>query len=94
MTLAPSHSTPVESRATANALADRVQLALERVTWPAHPATLIECAEHAAAAPDVIEALRNLPDEAFGSFPEVSASIVATHMSKNSTPEQRNAAPH
>jgi hypothetical protein len=58
-------------------LVERIQRAVNDVSYPAHPRTLIEAAEQARAEPDVLEALRDLPDEAFGSFPEVSASIVA-----------------
>lgn len=81
MNPSPTRAAAAGSRNVANALADRVQMALERVTWPAHPATLIEHAEQAGAAREVIDALRGLPDEAYGSFPEVSASIVAAQMS-------------
>ncbi|QGZ63531.1 DUF2795 domain-containing protein [Paraburkholderia acidisoli] len=80
MNPAPSHASAVASRDIANALADRVQSALDGVTWPAHPATLLECAAGYGAGRDVMDALRGLPDEAYGSFPEVSASIVATQM--------------
>ncbi|WP_322030370.1 DUF2795 domain-containing protein [Paraburkholderia sp. J76] len=73
-------ATLAQTRGNAEALSERVLHALECVTWPAHPATLIENAERRAAAPDVIEALRELPDEAFGSFPEVSALIVAAQL--------------
>jgi hypothetical protein len=69
-----------KARADAEALTDRVLHALARVNWPAHPGTLIESAEQSGAQHDVIDALRQLPDEAFGSFPEVSASIVATQL--------------
>lgn len=86
-----SHS-PTQSRAHANALADRVQLALRLVTWPAHPRTLIDCAQQSNAGSEVIEALRGLPDEAFGSFSEVSASIAASQMSTNASPP--DATPH
>ncbi|CAM2156931.1 DUF2795 domain-containing protein [Paraburkholderia tropica] len=61
------------------ALILRVERALDAVTFPAHPGTLLDCAEHSGARADVIDALRALPDEAFGSFSEVSASIVASH---------------
>lgn len=73
-------ATPAQTRGNAEALSERVLHALERTTWPAHPATLIENAEGSGAPPDVIEALRRLPDEAFGSFPEVSALIVAAQL--------------
>ncbi|WP_321909442.1 MULTISPECIES: DUF2795 domain-containing protein [unclassified Paraburkholderia] len=69
-----------EARSNAKALTGRALHALECVTWPAHPATLIESAESRGAPRDVIEALRQLPDEAFGSFPEVAASIVAAQL--------------
>ncbi|MBN3809277.1 DUF2795 domain-containing protein [Paraburkholderia sp. Ac-20347] len=61
------------------ALILRVERALDAATFPAHPGTLVDCAERAGARADVIDALRALPDEAFGSFSEVSASIVASH---------------
>jgi hypothetical protein len=76
------------ARAHADELADRVLHALEQVNWPAHPATLIESAEASGAAHDVIEALRALPDEAYGSFPEVSASIVAARLRAHERPER------
>ncbi|WP_322041846.1 DUF2795 domain-containing protein [Paraburkholderia sp. J67] len=72
----PSSSAPDNPR---EALLDRVQRAVDAVSYPAHPPTLIDAAEQAGAAADVLEALRRLPDEAFGSFAEVSASIVAGH---------------
>ncbi|MBN3853561.1 DUF2795 domain-containing protein [Paraburkholderia sp. Ac-20340] len=59
------------------ALVERVQRAVDGVSYPAHPPTLIEAAGQQHADIDVMDALRRLPDEAFGSFPEVSASIVA-----------------
>ncbi|WP_322011829.1 DUF2795 domain-containing protein [Paraburkholderia sp. J12] len=55
----------------------RIESAVVQVSYPAHPPVLIESAEHNGAAPDVIAALRLLPDEAYGSFPEVAASITA-----------------
>ena len=70
-----------QARSNAEALAGRVLHTLECVTWPAHPATLIESAERSGAPRDVIDALRGLPDEAFGSFSEVSALIVAAQLS-------------
>jgi hypothetical protein len=79
------------AHAEAEALTDRVLHALERVTWPAHPDTLIENAEQSGAQGDVIAALRNLPDEAYGSFPEVSASIIAAQLRSHET-VQRGAA--
>ena len=74
-------STADQARPNAEALAARVLHTLECVTWPAHPATLIESAERSGAPRDVIKALRGLPDEAFGSFSEVSALIVAAQLS-------------
>jgi hypothetical protein len=74
------------ARANAEALSDRVLHALERVNWPAHPGTLIESAEQSGAQRDVIDALRQLPDEAFGSFPEVSALIIAAQLGIHDTP--------
>lgn len=73
-------TTAAANRADLRALTLRVLHALERVNWPAHPATLIESAEHSGAPSDVVQALRQLPDEAFGSFAEVSASIVAAQL--------------
>ncbi|MCP3724192.1 DUF2795 domain-containing protein [Paraburkholderia sp. CNPSo 3272] len=84
--------TPDEARSSAEALSDRVLHALERVTWPAHPATLIENAERSGAPRDVIDALRRLPDEAFGSFPEVSALIVAAQLAARGPNAQGGAA--
>lgn len=55
----------------------RLESAINGVSYPAHPPTLIESAEHNGADPDVLDALHQLPDEAFGSFPEVAASVVA-----------------
>jgi hypothetical protein len=75
------NESPDKARAEAEALSDRVLRALARVTWPAHPDTLIENAEQSGAPPDVIEALRDLPDEAYGNFAEVSALIVAAQLS-------------
>ena len=72
--------TPDQARAKADALTERVLHALQRVNWPAHPDTLIESAESSGASRDVIESVRQLPDEAFGSFPEVSASIIAAQL--------------
>ncbi|WP_321846471.1 DUF2795 domain-containing protein [Paraburkholderia bannensis] len=60
-----------------DALVERVQRAVNDVSYPAHPRTLIEAARQAHASPDVLDALNRLPDEAFGGFAEVSASIVA-----------------
>ncbi|NIE67718.1 DUF2795 domain-containing protein [Burkholderia sp. Ax-1719] len=60
-----------------DALIDRVQRAVNDVSYPAHPPTLIDAAGQANADPEVLDALRGLPDEAFGGFAEVSASIVA-----------------
>ncbi|WP_042337404.1 DUF2795 domain-containing protein [Paraburkholderia ferrariae] len=58
-------------------LDSRIESAVAHVSYPAHPPVLIESAEHNGAAADVIAALRLLPDEAYGSFPEVAASITA-----------------
>ncbi|MFP6560035.1 DUF2795 domain-containing protein [Paraburkholderia sp. B3] len=55
----------------------RIASAIAQVSYPAHPLILIETAEHSGAARDVVDALRALPDEAFGSFSEVAASIEA-----------------
>ena len=85
--------TPDQARSNAEALTGRVLHALECVTWPAHPATLIESAEHSGAPRDVIEALRQLPDEAFGSFSEVSALIVAAQLRAREATAQRGATP-
>ncbi|WP_042298389.1 DUF2795 domain-containing protein [Paraburkholderia bannensis] len=60
-----------------DALVERVQRAVNDVSYPAHPRTLIDAATQAHAGPDVLDALQRLPDEAFGGFAEVSASIVA-----------------
>ncbi|MBB2929103.1 DUF2795 domain-containing protein [Paraburkholderia silvatlantica] len=84
--------TPDAARSNAAALSGRVLHALERVTWPAHPATLIESAERSGAPRDVIDALRRLPDEAFGSFPEVSALIVAAQLGVCGSTAQRGSA--
>ncbi|HKT90587.1 MAG TPA: DUF2795 domain-containing protein [Paraburkholderia sp.] len=85
--------TPDEARSNAEALTGRVLHALECVTWPAHPATLIESAERSGAPRDVIEALRQLPDEAFGSFSEVSALIVAAQLRAREATAHRGAPP-
>jgi len=84
--------TPDQARSNAEALTRRVLHALECVTWPAHPPTLIESAERRGAPQDVIDALRRLPDEAFGSYPEVSALIVAAQLSAHDATVQRGAA--
>jgi len=82
-----THATTLDKAlADAEALSARVLHALERVNWPAHPATLIESAEASGASRDVIDALRKLPDEAFGSFPEVSASIIAEQLRARESP--------
>ncbi|MBB3256789.1 hypothetical protein F4827_001635 [Paraburkholderia bannensis] len=60
-----------------DALIDRVQRAVNDVSYPAHPRTLLDAARQAQADFEVLDALRGLPDEAFGGFAEVSASIVA-----------------
>ncbi|MCP3705556.1 DUF2795 domain-containing protein [Paraburkholderia sp. CNPSo 3274] len=83
---------PDQARSNAEVLTGRVLHALECVTWPAHPATLIESAERSGAPRDVIDALRRLPDEAFGSFPEVSALIVAAQLSARDSTAQRGPA--
>lgn len=82
-----------EARSNAEALTGRVLHALECVTWPAHPATLIESAESRGAPHDVVDALRQLPDEAFGSFPEVAALIVAAQLRAHESAAQPGAAP-
>jgi len=69
-----------QARADAEALTERVRHTLERVNRPAHPGTLIEIAERSGASRDVIDSLRRLPDEAFGSLDEVSASIIAAQL--------------
>jgi hypothetical protein len=56
---------------------ERIAAALADVSYPAHRTILIETAEHSGATRDVVDALRTLPDEAFGSFSEVAASIAA-----------------
>lgn len=85
--------TPDQARSNAEALTGRVLRALECVTWPAHPATLIESAERSGAPRDVVEALHQLPDEAFGSFAEVSALIVAGQMRARESTAHPGAAP-
>jgi hypothetical protein len=77
MPITPVSSTPTSPGNPREALVDRVQRAVNDVSYPAHPGTLIDAATQEHADPEVLEALRRLPDEAFGSFPEVSASIVA-----------------
>lgn len=83
MPTAAASSTTIPSNPAASpgnprdALVDRAQRAVNDVSYPAHPRTLIDAAGQAHADPDVLDALRGLPDEAFGSFAEVSASIVA-----------------
>jgi hypothetical protein len=62
-------------------LVQRIESAVNGVSYPAHPPTLIESAKRNGADRDVVEALHGLPDEAFGSFPEVAASIAAEHPS-------------
>lgn len=60
-------------------LKQRVLEATVTVSYPARRDTLVDSAiEHQAQA-DVVAALRALPDESFGSFNEVSASI-AVHV--------------
>ncbi|SDD50000.1 DUF2795 domain-containing protein [Paraburkholderia lycopersici] len=80
------------ARADAEALSARVLHALERVNWPAHLATLIKSAERSGAPHEVIEALEHLPDEVFGSFPEVSASIIAARLRKPGNAQRDSAA--
>jgi hypothetical protein len=63
----------------------RIETALEGVSYPAHPPVLIETAERSGAARDVVDALRVLPDEAFGSFSEVAASIEGARTPVGST---------
>lgn len=59
------------------ALKQRVLDAIETVSWPARRDTLVDSAREHRAAADVVDALRALPDESFGSFSEVSASFAA-----------------
>lgn len=60
-----------------DALKQRVLNAIETVSWPARRDTLVDSAREHHASGDVVDALRALPDESFGSFSEVSASIAA-----------------
>lgn len=60
-----------------DALKDRVRHAIATVSYPARRDTLVDSAQEHSAAADVVDALRALPDESFGSFSEVSASIAA-----------------
>jgi hypothetical protein len=74
---------------------ERIAAALADVSYPAHRPILIETAEHSGAARDVVDALRTLPDEAFGSFSEVAASIAAArapadNLGQNSADQNRN----
>lgn len=46
------------------------------VSYPARRDTLVDSAREHHASAEVVDALRALPDESFGSFAEVSASIV------------------
>jgi hypothetical protein len=59
------------------ALKQRVLHATATVSWPARRDTLVDSAREHRAAADVVDALRALPDESFGSFSEVSASLAA-----------------
>ena len=63
--------------AALDALKQRVQQAINDVSYPARRDTLIDRAREHDAPADVVDALRTLPDESFGSFNEVSASIAA-----------------
>jgi hypothetical protein len=76
----PTRTSPAEE----HTLVQRIESAVSDVSYPAHPPTLIESAERSGASRDVIEALHGLPDEAYGSFPEVAASIAAEHPSSQS----------
>jgi hypothetical protein len=60
-----------------DALKQRVLNAIETVSYPARRDTLVDSAREHRAAGDVVDALRALPDESYGSFSEVSASIAA-----------------
>jgi hypothetical protein len=60
---------------TLDALKQRVLNAIETVSYPARRDTLVDSAREHRAAGDVVDALRALPDESYGSFSEVSASI-------------------
>lgn len=51
--------------------------ALATVSYPARRDTLVDSAREHHARADVVDALRALPDESYGSFSEVSASIAA-----------------
>ncbi|POR54842.1 uncharacterized protein DUF2795 [Paraburkholderia eburnea] len=77
MPLTPASSISAAPGNPRDALIDRVQRAVNDVSYPAHPGTLIDAATQEHADPEVLEALRRLPDEAFGNFSEVSALIVA-----------------
>lgn len=59
------------------ALKQRVLDAIVTVSYPARRDTLVDSAREHGAAADVVAALSALPDESFGSFSEVSASIAA-----------------
>ena len=73
---APPQGTPVTDEAL-GALKQRVLQAIETVSYPARRDTLVDSAREHHATNDVVDALRALPDESFGSFSEVSASIAA-----------------
>jgi len=60
-----------------DALRQRVLRAVVTVSYPARRDTLVDSAREHHADNDVVNALRALPDESFGSFSEVSASIAA-----------------
>lgn len=70
-----AHAVP--PAATLDALKQRVLNAIETVSYPARRDTLVDSAREHRAAGDVVDALRALPDESYGSFSEVSASIAA-----------------
>jgi len=60
-----------------DALKQRVLDAIATVSYPARRDTLVDSAREHQAAGDVVDALRALPDESYGSFSEVSALIAA-----------------
>ncbi|HEY1611324.1 MAG TPA: DUF2795 domain-containing protein [Paraburkholderia sp.] len=60
-----------------DALKQRVLDAIATVSYPARADTLVDSAREHGAAGDVIDALRALPDESYGSFSEVAALIAA-----------------
>jgi len=73
----PARHTPSPADEQADALKQRVLDAIATVSYPARRDTLVDSAREHRAADDVVDALRALPDESFGSFSEVSASIAA-----------------